>query len=62
MWGRIAAAIVAKGEAARETEKADLLFGRAFMERTMPETALRLARITAGADTIMAIPAAAFLM
>ena len=50
----------AKGEAASEAEKADLLFGRAFMERTMPETALRLARIQAGADTIMAIPAAAF--
>ena len=60
MWGRIAAAIHAKGNAASETEKADLLFGRAFMERTMPETALRLARITAGAETIMAIPADRF--
>ena len=60
MWGRIAAAILAKGDAAGETEKADLLFGRAFMERAMPETALRLARVSAGAETIMAIPAAAF--
>ncbi len=60
MWGRIAAAILGKGAAASEAEKADLCFGRAFMERTMPETALRLARITAGAETLMAIPAEAF--
>jgi acyl-CoA dehydrogenase len=60
MWGRIAAAIHAKGDAATENERNDLLFGRAFMERAMPETALRLARITAGADTIMAIPEDAF--
>ena len=55
MWVRIAAA--AKGNAALA---ADLLCGRAFMERTMPETALRLARITAGAEAIMAIPAEGF--
>ena len=55
MWIRIAAA--AKGNAALA---ADLLCGRAFMERAMPETSLRLARITAGADTIMAIPAERF--
>jgi len=60
MWGRIAAATHARGEAASEGEKADLLFGRAFMERAMPETALRLARITTGADAIMAIPADRF--
>jgi len=34
--------------------------GRYFMERIMPETALRLARISAGADTMMALPADAF--
>jgi len=60
MWGRIAVAVAAKGTAATETEKADLLFGRAFMERTLPETGLRLARIQAGAETIMAIPAEDF--
>ena len=38
------------------------MFGRAFMERAMPETALRLARVTAGADTLMAIPEAGVLM
>jgi len=30
------------------------------MERIMPETALRLARISTGADTMMALPAEAF--
>ncbi len=60
MWGRIAAAVHAKGGAATETERSDLMFGRAFMERTMPETALHLARVSAGAETLMAIPAAAF--
>ena len=39
---------------------AKLITGRFFMERMMPETALRLARITAGADTMMALPAEAF--
>jgi alkylation response protein AidB-like acyl-CoA dehydrogenase len=55
MWTRIA--IVAWD---RPEHAADLIAGRAFMERAMPETALRLARITAGADTIMAMPAEAF--
>ncbi|MCB1454333.1 MAG: acyl-CoA dehydrogenase C-terminal domain-containing protein, partial [Rhizobiaceae bacterium] len=31
-----------------------------FMDRLMPETATRLARISAGADSIMALPAEAF--
>jgi hypothetical protein len=60
MWGKIAAAVHAKGGATSEGERGDLMFGRAFMERTMPETALRLARIQAGAETIMAIPADRF--
>ncbi len=45
---------------ATDGERDDLLFGRVFMERTMPETALRLARIEAGADRLMAIPDGAF--
>ncbi|MBN9023561.1 MAG: acyl-CoA dehydrogenase C-terminal domain-containing protein, partial [Rhizobiales bacterium] len=60
MWGRIAVAVRDKGEAASEVQRDDLAFGRAFMERSMPETALRLARIEAGAGTLMAIPDAAF--
>ncbi|MDQ4061104.1 MAG: acyl-CoA dehydrogenase C-terminal domain-containing protein, partial [Pseudomonadota bacterium] len=34
--------------------------GRYFMERIMPESKARLARITAGADSLMALPAEAF--
>jgi len=60
MWVRIAAAILTKGEAAPASLRNDLAAGRVFMERAMPETALRLARITAGADTLMAMPASAF--
>jgi acyl-CoA dehydrogenase len=63
MWVRIAAAAgqaIAAGDPRAETLKAELMIGRAFMERTMPETALRLARITAGADALMAVPEAAF--
>jgi alkylation response protein AidB-like acyl-CoA dehydrogenase len=61
MWLRIAVAV--SGRAADEHSEAlqaDLVAGRAFMQRTMPETKLRLARITAGADTLMAMPDGAF--
>ena len=34
--------------------------GRYFMERVMPETAAHLARISSGAETMMALPAEAF--
>jgi len=51
MWAKIAVA---------GTPAADLAIGRAFVERALPETALRLARITVGADRLMAIPEAAF--
>ncbi|HEV7252874.1 MAG TPA: acyl-CoA dehydrogenase C-terminal domain-containing protein [Mesorhizobium sp.] len=37
-----------------------LLTGRFFMERLMPETALRLSRIQTGSDAMMALPAEAF--
>jgi acyl-CoA dehydrogenase len=37
-----------------------LITGRFFMERVMPETAAQLARISSGADTMMALPAEAF--
>ncbi|MGE0284548.1 MAG: acyl-CoA dehydrogenase C-terminal domain-containing protein [Rhizobiaceae bacterium] len=37
-----------------------LITGRYFMERVMPETAAHLARISTGADTMMALPAEAF--
>ncbi len=63
MWGRIAKAAVAKraeGNGVAERMDAKLVAGRFFMERTLPETATRLARIAAGADTVMALPADAF--
>jgi alkylation response protein AidB-like acyl-CoA dehydrogenase len=61
MWLRIAvAASDRQADERSEALQADLVAGRAFMQRTMPETKLRLARITAGADTLMALPDAAF--
>ena len=62
MWGKIAkAALTAKAEG-RDAERmeAKLVLGRFFMERMLPETSLRLARIKAGAETTMALPAEAF--
>ncbi len=63
MWARIAKAAIAKkaqgnGVAARMDAK--LLTGKFFAERMLPETSVRLARITAGADTMMAMPAEMF--
>ena len=63
MWLRIAAAaerLIAAGDRRSETLKAEVTIGRVFMERAMPETALRRARIEAGSDALMAVPAAAF--
>ncbi|WP_442756264.1 acyl-CoA dehydrogenase C-terminal domain-containing protein [Methylocystis sp. JAN1] len=58
MWVRIAAAAMEKK--AREPETAALMdaklvTARFYMERMLPETALRLARIVAGADTMMSL-------
>jgi acyl-CoA dehydrogenase len=64
MWALIAKAAVARlaqgaqGDAAFYQTR--LTLARYFMERSMPETAAHLARITAGAATIMALPAEAF--
>ncbi|WP_336487149.1 acyl-CoA dehydrogenase C-terminal domain-containing protein [Methylobacterium nigriterrae] len=63
MWARIAkAALARKREDAASAERMDakLVTGRFYMERMLPETALRLARIKAGADSTMALPAEAF--
>jgi hypothetical protein len=61
MWCRIAAA----AQAARATDTsgrmdAKLVTARFFMERMLPETATRLARIQAGAAAVMELPAEAF--
>ncbi|QGM97868.1 acyl-CoA dehydrogenase C-terminal domain-containing protein [Methylocystis parvus] len=58
MWVRIAAAAIEKK--AREPDMAALMdakltTARFYMERMLPETSLRLARIVAGADTMMSL-------
>ena len=58
MWARIAKAASAKAGDARMEAK--LVTGRFFMERMLPETSLRLARIKAGSETTMALAAEAF--
>ena len=64
MWGRIAKAAQAKlkagadGEAARMEGK--LATAKFFVQRMLPETGAQLARITSGADSVMALPAEAF--
>ncbi|WP_446669843.1 acyl-CoA dehydrogenase C-terminal domain-containing protein [Methylorubrum rhodesianum] len=62
MWGRIAKAALARKAEGSDVERMDakLVLGRFFMERMLPETGLRLARIKAGAETTMALPAEAF--
>ena len=63
MWAKMAKAAQAKkaqGNGVAETMEAKLLTGRFFMERMLPETGLRLARISTGADTTMALSAEMF--
>jgi hypothetical protein len=63
MWVKIArAALDAKSRAPETaaTMDAKLTTGRFYMERILPETALRLARISTGADTMMSLPAEMF--
>ncbi len=64
MWGRMAKVAQEKlAEGAGEDMtfyEAKLVTGRFFMERMMPETAAHLARISSGADAMMALPAEAF--
>jgi hypothetical protein len=62
MWARIVKAALAKkakGESGGDLD-AKLVLARFFNERMLPETAAHLARLSAGAGTIMAMPAAAF--
>jgi hypothetical protein len=64
MWMKIAKAAQDKLEAgangATERMNTKLVTARFFMERTLPETATHLARITAGADSTMALSAEQF--
>jgi acyl-CoA dehydrogenase len=62
MWARIAKAVLArkaKGEAIEELES-KLVLAKFFNERMMPEAGAHLARLSSGAASIMAMPAAAF--
>jgi len=64
MWGRMVKAAQEKLAAGTAGDaafyEAKLVTGRYFMERLMPETAAHLARISSGADTMMALDAEAF--
>jgi alkylation response protein AidB-like acyl-CoA dehydrogenase len=64
MWGRMVKAAQKRlAEGAGEESsfyENKLVTGRFFMQHVMPETAVRLARISAGADAVMALPAEAF--
>ncbi|MDO6964590.1 acyl-CoA dehydrogenase C-terminal domain-containing protein [Rhizobium alvei] len=63
MWGRTVKAVHAlqdAGDSRTEFLANKLVTARFFMERLMPETALRKARIETGCDTVMALDAAAF--
>ncbi|RFB81592.1 acyl-CoA dehydrogenase C-terminal domain-containing protein [Methylovirgula sp. 4M-Z18] len=62
MWVQIARTAVAKKADNADVAKMDakLLTAKFYMERVLPETATRLARITSGADTVMALPVEAF--
>lgn len=64
MWAQMAKAAQAKLAAGANGRSSfydnKLVTARFFMERVMPETAAHLARISSGADAMMALPAEAF--
>ncbi|MGB8899702.1 MAG: acyl-CoA dehydrogenase C-terminal domain-containing protein [Methylocella sp.] len=63
MWAQIAKAAIASkaaGNGDAAALEAKLLTGKYFMERIMPETSAHLARISAGAGTMMALSAEQF--
>jgi hypothetical protein len=61
MWARIAKAVLAKKAKGEADEDLDskLLLAKFFNERMMPEAGAHLARLSSGAASIMAMPAAA---
>jgi acyl-CoA dehydrogenase len=63
MWCRMAEtaqAKIASSNGAADRLKGKLVTGRFFMERMLPESAAHLARIQAGAASVMELPAEAF--
>lgn len=63
MWAKMVKAAQARlsaGEGDKAYYETKLVTARFYMERIMPETQLRLARIQTGADTLMTLPEDAF--
>jgi alkylation response protein AidB-like acyl-CoA dehydrogenase len=62
MWAQMAKVAMAKVAAgdADPLYAEKLAVGRYFLARVLPETSLRLAKVKAGAETVMALPAEAF--
>jgi acyl-CoA dehydrogenase len=62
MWARIVKAVLARQAQSEGTPALDskLTLAKFFNERMLPETAAHLARLSAGAATLMALPADAF--
>ncbi|MBD0413271.1 acyl-CoA dehydrogenase C-terminal domain-containing protein [Oryzicola mucosus] len=61
MWGRMAKVAQEKlAEGKSDFHESKLVTARFFMERVMPETSARLARISSGSTTMMLMPAEAF--
>ncbi len=62
MWARIVKAVLARQARSESTATLDakLILAKFFNERMLPETAAHLARLSAGAATLMALPADAF--
>ncbi len=63
MWAQMAGVAQAKladGAGDKAFYETKLVTGRYFMERVMPEAKAHFARISAGADSMMALPAEAF--
>jgi acyl-CoA dehydrogenase len=62
MWARIVKAVLARRAQSESTPALDskLTLAKFFNERMLPETAAHLARLSAGAEALMALPAEAF--
>ncbi|MBV8474493.1 MAG: acyl-CoA dehydrogenase C-terminal domain-containing protein [Hyphomicrobiales bacterium] len=62
MWARIAKAVLARQASGDSNEALDskLTLAKFFGARVLPEAGACLARLSSGADTVMALPAAAF--
>src|SRR5882757_8294628 len=62
MWARMVKAVLARQTSSTSTPALDakLTLAKFFNERMLPETAAHLARLSAGAEALMALPAEAF--